>query len=170
MSIESIADEFAGSLLELQVLSREVTELADQFMEVSAGLTSTQYSQFSLILRETRDALGTAKSRCTAVRDRVNTHFVIAITDEGLTEFETITHKFYAGADGFFSPPSPAKHPAEFAALHTWLQTHGHDANAVLFSKKDLTVLCKQMMKEGKPLPPNVKQHTIPSVRIRLKK
>lgn len=169
MTVQELTKAFTERLAKLHVLADEVTELADQFMEVCSGLSLEEYANLTLLLRAAREKTSTAKTRCTAVRDRVNVHFVIAITDLGYTQFATSNHTFYAGADGFFSPPSPAKSPEEFRALYEWLKNHSYDPNEVLFSKKKLSVLCKDLMKEGSPLPPNVKQFTHASIMVRKK-
>lgn len=167
MSITLLLEELRSALETLQSHAQHTTELVDQCIDVSAGLTLEEYADLSVLLRDVRDAVSTAKTRCTALRDRVNQHFVVAITDAGDTQYRTGYHLFLASADGFFAPPSPKTKPNEFSELYDWLREHGHNPNAVLFSDRGLKPICMDLLKEGKPLPPHVKNYTVASVTIR---
>ena len=177
-NLNNLIEALNQGLLDLRRVAEQVVELSDKVPLLAPGMSIEQMAETAVLLKDARDAVSRAKTRCTFARDRLDEHFSRKIAFEGGEDgdgdvnYRTASHTFTAKAEGFFAPP-PRTSP-EFQKYIDWLSDvsvrSGVSKWDVLLTEGGLNRLCEKLLQEGQSLPRFLKQHTMARVAIRQRK
>lgn len=168
--MQDLLHSLQASLDELREAAEAAVELSDRVPDLAPGMTVEDMARLAVVLRETRDAVSRAKTRCTFARDKLDEHFARKIAfDLGDTCYRTDDHTFVVDARGFFGIPSPEKDPDAVHRVAAWIEAKGLDPYRVLMRKSEFDSLCEETLAEGEDLPKEVRQHTVARVQVRRK-